>query len=186
MSIRPSVPEIITVNSEALQTQIRDLLPSQNGFGSELQATNIITPIIDLTRTAEGSSLPVNLQQAMSFGSQTSYNITSGSQVLANSPGFWRIFGQLTISSNGSTAGSGLIRLDNGLTTKNIYNVGGFNLSTDIDVEVAEVLDTIVFLAAGESVEAVVSASGNQTFALTVRQVADGQGTLVQPNGFPL
>ena len=48
----PSVPEIITVNSEALQTQIRDLLPSQNGFGSELQASNVITPIIDLTAAA--------------------------------------------------------------------------------------------------------------------------------------
>ena len=35
---RPSVPEIITVNSEVLQETIRDLLPSQNGFGSELQA----------------------------------------------------------------------------------------------------------------------------------------------------
>ena len=52
MAIRPSVPEIITVNSEALQTTIRDLLPSQNGFGSELQASNVITPIIDLTATA--------------------------------------------------------------------------------------------------------------------------------------
>jgi len=53
---RPSQPEIITVNSEELQTQIRDLLPSQNGFGSELQASNVITPIIDLTAAAEGSS----------------------------------------------------------------------------------------------------------------------------------
>ena len=58
---KPSVPEIITVNSEALQTQIRDLLPSQAGFGSELQATNVITPIIDLTSAAEGSGLPVDL-----------------------------------------------------------------------------------------------------------------------------
>jgi hypothetical protein len=49
----PSQPEIITVNSEDLQTQIRDLLPSQNGFGSELQASNVIFPIIDLTRSAD-------------------------------------------------------------------------------------------------------------------------------------
>ena len=65
---RPSVPEIITVNSEALQTQIRDLLPSQHGFGSELQASNVITPIIDLTAAAEGSGLPSYLQTAVSFG----------------------------------------------------------------------------------------------------------------------
>ena len=64
-----SQPEIITVNSEILQTQIRDLLPSQNGFGSELQASNVITPIIDLTATAEGSSLGSDLQTALAFGS---------------------------------------------------------------------------------------------------------------------
>ena len=59
-----SVPEIITVNSEQLQTTIRNLLPSQAGFGSELQASNVITPIIDLTASAEGSSTPEFLQRA--------------------------------------------------------------------------------------------------------------------------
>ena len=90
MAVRPSVPEVITVNSEALQTQIRDLLPSQNGFGSELQASNVITPIIDLTATAEGSGLPTSLQQSIAFGSQTTFSVTSSSAVVANSPGFYR------------------------------------------------------------------------------------------------
>ena len=58
---RPSVPEIITVNSEALQATVRNLLPSQNGFGSELQASNIITPVIDLTPSAEGTVLRQDL-----------------------------------------------------------------------------------------------------------------------------
>ena len=66
---RPSVPEIITVNSEQLQATVRNLLPSQNGFGSELQATNIITPIIDLTPSAEGTVLRQDLQKALTFGS---------------------------------------------------------------------------------------------------------------------
>ncbi len=185
MAIRPSVPEVITVNSEALQTQIRDLLPSQNGFGSELQATNVITPIIDLTATAEGSGLPSSLQQAMSHGSQTSYNVT-GATVLANSPGFYRIYGQLSISGNGSTAGSGEISLSDSLTSKIIYKLSGFNLATNVDIELGDTIDMIVFLAAGESVNAGVSASGVQIFNVTVRQVATGDGTLVQPNGFPL
>ena len=75
MAIRPSVPQIITVNSEALQTQIRDLLPSQNGFGSELQATNVITPVIDLTAAAEGSGLTTDLARALAFGSQTAFSV---------------------------------------------------------------------------------------------------------------
>ena len=78
---RPSVPEIITVNSETLQTLIRDLLPSQNGFGSELQATNVITPIIDLTATAEGSSLDTSLAQAIAFGSNTAFDVTNSGQI---------------------------------------------------------------------------------------------------------
>ena len=61
---RPSQPEIITVNSEELQSTIRDLLPSQSGFGSELQASNVITPIIDLTATAEGSVLRADICRA--------------------------------------------------------------------------------------------------------------------------
>ena len=70
---KPSVPEIITVNSETLQAQIRDLLPSQAGFGSELRASNVITPIIDLTATAEGSGLPQDFARALAFGSQTAF-----------------------------------------------------------------------------------------------------------------
>ena len=79
MTIRPSTPEIITVNSEALETQIRDLLPSQNGFGSELQASNVITPIIDLTAAAEGSGLPTDLARAIAFGSQTAFDVSNTS-----------------------------------------------------------------------------------------------------------
>jgi hypothetical protein len=93
MANRPSQPEIITVNSEALQAQIRDLLPSQNGFGSELQASNVITPIIDLTAAAEGSGLPVSMQQAIAFGSQTAFEVTNTSTVIGNTAGFYRIFG---------------------------------------------------------------------------------------------
>ena len=63
-----SQPEIITINSEQLEATVRDLLPSQAGFGSELQASNVITPIIDLTATAEGTTTPESLQQAISLG----------------------------------------------------------------------------------------------------------------------
>ncbi len=88
-----STPEIITVNSEALEAQVRDLLPSQNGFGSELQASNVIQPIIDLTAVAEGSGVGENLQTAIAFGSQTAFSAENTSDVVASSTGFYRIFG---------------------------------------------------------------------------------------------
>ena len=43
--------QLINLTSEALQATIRRLLPSQQGFGEDLQATNVVTPIIDLTPT---------------------------------------------------------------------------------------------------------------------------------------
>jgi len=180
MAVRPSTPEIITVNSEALQTQIRDLLPSQNGFGSELQASNVITPIIDLTAAAEGSGLPVSLQQAVSFGSQTAFNANGTTVTLVNSPGFYRVLGSINVSDNaGNLAGE--INVSDGLTTKTIYdynrlgNGGGMIMPFDF----------IVFLGPGETLAATSNSTALQLSGST-RQVATGDGTLVQPNGFPL
>jgi len=179
---RPSVPEVITVNSEALQTQIRDLLPSQNGFGSELQASNVIMPIIDLTAAAEGSGLPAYLQQALSFGSQTTFNARNSTDLIQNIPGFYRIFGTSNVES--SAAGIGCnIQLTDGLTSKVIYDHIRFSGATNVSQTV--IFDFIVFLAAGESVSAT-SIGTDSSIIGSSRQLATGDGALVQPNGFPL
>ena len=57
-------PELAQVTSNNLEATVRNLLPSVSGFGSRLGAQNVIVPIIDLTPTAEGSVLPVQLQTA--------------------------------------------------------------------------------------------------------------------------
>ena len=179
---RPSVPEIITVNSEALQTQIRDLLPSQNGFGSELQASNVITPIIDLTATAEGSSLPTNLQTALAFGSQTAFNVANATTTLVNSPGFYRCYGVANDEAGGSNR-TATFQLDDGLSQKIIWQMR--RDASGVDHQFSLDFDFIVFLAAGESLVAV---SNIATTVMTgsTRQIATGDGTLVQPSGFPL
>ena len=180
---RPSVPEIITVNSESLQTQIRDLLPSQNGFGSELQATNVITPIIDLTSAAEGSTLPSNLQTALAFGSQTAFSITNTTTVIANSPGFYRLFG-MTYNTNRGVAGSNVgFTMTDGATTKIIWN--NTMISASSDASNAIQFDFIVWLAAGESISGVSSSAASNIIG-SVRQIADSSGELVNPSGYPL
>ena len=173
---RPSVPEIITVNSETLQTQIRDLLPSQNGFGSELQASNVITPIIDLTSAAEGSGLPVDLARALAFGSQTAFNISNATTTIANSPGFYRVYGTAAIRGSGNQ--SATWQLDDGLATKDIWAL----ISDD---HVSLEYDFIVWLASGESIIGTTSAT-TAFLKGSVRQVADSTGTLVNPSGYPL
>ena len=180
---RPSTPEIITVNSEALQTQIRDLLPSQNGFGSELQASNVITPIVDLTATAEGSGLPYNLQTALAFGSQTTFSAENSTASLANSPGFWRLTGVSNVEQPGASTHTSKIDITDGLSTKflwrHIMSPGTANNGTSL------YFDLIVFLRAGDSLSASSSSTGGNISG-SYRQVATGDGTLVQPNGYPL
>ena len=181
---RPSVPEIITVNSEDLQTQIRDLLPSQNGFGSELQATNVITPIIDLTAAAEGSALPSNLQTALAFGSQTAFDVNNTTTTLANTPGFWRFFGSIASDADSpATNTEGSIVLSDGSTTKTILNNRNRATTSNITTTILP-FDFVVWLRAGDDVQAV--AAGSANIVGSFRQLALGDGTLVQPNGFPL
>lgn len=182
MAIRPSVPEIITVNSEELQTQIRDLLPSQNGFGSELQATNVITPIIDLTAAAEGSSLGVNLQTAIAFGSQTSFDVANTTTTLINSPGFYRIFGVASIVTSSASAQSGSFQLTDGLSSKIIWKV---STGAAVDEYLQLEFDFVVWLAAGESMSGTTNNAVSHLVGST-RQIASSDGTLIQPSGYPL
>ena len=183
MAIRPSTPEIITVNSEALQTQIRDLLPSQNGFGSELQASNVITPIIDLTSTAEGSSLPTYLQTALSFGSVTNFNVSNATTTLINSTGFYRVFGAANLLNDNSAGNSCEFQLNDGSSTKTLISYFAYATST-VNQNIVN-FDFTVFLAAGHSLEAVSNDTETRLVGNT-RQVATGDGSLIQPNGFPL
>ena len=62
---------ISSVTSEALQLKLRQLLPSQQGFGTDLTASNTIVPVIDLTAAAEGSGakLVVESVRARAAGS---------------------------------------------------------------------------------------------------------------------
>jgi len=172
--------QLINITSEALQATIRRLLPSQQGFGEDLQASNIITPIIDLTPSAEGSETRADLQTALAFGSQTAFSATNATDVIANSPGFYKITGIFSIGVIGSAA-TAKIQMSDGLSTKDI-------LLAAAKAQTAEnqntfFFDITVFLAAGESISAIAS-SQDITIAGSSRQIADVNGTLVNPSGF--
>ena len=178
----PSVPEIITVNSEALQTQIRDLLPSQNGFGSELQASNVITPIIDLTSAAEGSGVASNLQTALAFGSQTAFSVNNGNADQVSSPGFYRFTGTAVVASASTEEFARINLIDASATTKIAWQVnfpaGLANASFNSD------FDYVIWLTTGDKVN--LSASTRGVIAGSFRQIADSTGSLTNPSGFPL
>lgn len=174
--------QVTSVTSETLQAKIRELLPSQQGFGEDLQASNVILPIIDLTSTAEGSSVPQYQSQALAFGSNTAFNVTNTSTTLANTAGFWRVLGTVSCEANitGTNPG-GSINLSDGLSTKAVWALEMFPINASLLNNAS--FDLIVFLRSGDSL---IAQANDATSIIkgSYRQVADVNGAVVNPSGF--
>jgi len=168
-------PQITSVTSEALQAQIRNLLPSQEGFGTDLMAQNVIVPIIDLTSAAEGSSVPQVLQEAYAVGSNSFASVNATSTTIINNTGFWRISGSFYLQGSSDYV---TIQLTDGTTSVDIFTTRSLAGS-----EEGYNLYFTVFLKAGDSVIAK-APTPNAYLDLTWRQIADINGNLVNPSGF--
>lgn len=173
--------QIISITSEALQATVRRLLPSQQGFGEDLQASNVILPVIDLTPTAEGSQLQQNFAEAWSLNSNTNWNATNTTVTIANSPGFYRVWGVACVHTDSAANTTAQIDLTDGLTSKTLWKLRMHIRSADLVT--SEQFDTIVFLDTGESITGE-SNGVNAQFEGNVRQVADRYGNIVNPSGF--
>lgn len=173
--------QLINITSEALQATIRRLLPSQQGFGEDLQASNVITPIIDLTPTAEGSEVRADLQTALAFGSQTTFDVSDANTTIVSTTGFFRVFATISARTRTTTAQEANFNLSDGLTTKKIL-VATYP-ATDTESHDTEIVDFVVFLAAGETLQAQTT-NANTSIQGSTRQIADVNGNLVNPSGF--
>ena len=94
--------EEFIIKSEAIEDKINQLLPSQGGFqaGVDFSASTMVIPIVDLTETAEGSALRVDLQS--SFSKNSTFNaVANTTTTLVNTTGYFRVFGNCSIH-NGS------------------------------------------------------------------------------------
>ena len=80
-----------TIKSEQIESKINQLLPSQGGFGAgvDFSASTMVIPIVDLTETAEGSSLRQDLQSAFSHNTGTVFNITNTPTTILNTTGYF-------------------------------------------------------------------------------------------------
>mgnify|MGYP001266738284 CR=1 FL=1 len=163
---------ISSVTSETLQAKLRSLLPSQQGFGTDLSASDTIIPIIDLTEAAEGSGVRSDLQSALAFGSQTAFEVTGTTTTVQANTGFWRIFGVV----NNNSTGICTVNLTDGATNKAIARYKALAETNDVP------FDYIVFFNSGESMT--VTANSNGNWMGSVRQIADINGVLVNPSGF--
>jgi hypothetical protein len=173
--------QVRSVVSEALEAQIRDLLPSQAGFTEDLQASNVITPIIDLTSAAQGTTTPQFLQTALAFGSQTAFDARNGSTALANSAGFWRVTYTISIKNAAAADHESLLQISDGLSAKTIYGLESIS-APDLQFQTVPV-DFTVFLRSGDTLNIVNNVSSIVCIG-SYRQVADVNGVLVNPSGF--
>ena len=169
------------INSEELESKVRKLLPSQGGLGAgfDLSASTQIIPIIDLTESAEGSALRIDLQTSLDAAS-TAFSVNNATNtVLVTTTGFFRVLGTFTQKQSGGVLVNNFNLFD-GATANNIWGaetVDSSNIGTIITS-----FDFICFLSAGFSLRA--TASSNAKLVGSTRQIASIDGTLTNPLGF--
>lgn len=173
--------QLINITSEALQSTVRRLLPSQQGFGEDLQATNVVTPIIDLTPTAEGTQLPRDLQTALGFSSSTRFEARNTTINLNLSGGFWRFLTNFQISSSTTTDIFVGFYLTDGSTDKLLTSKGAVASTAVMTAEYDE--DFTIFIRPGDDVK-IISNNFAAVCGGVYQQIANVNGELQPPGGF--
>ena len=168
------------IKSQILEDKVNQLLPSQGGFqaGVDLSASTTIIPIVDLTESAEGSNLRVDLQSALSLTAITAFSVSNTTSTLINTTGYFRIFGSFN-SLNASADRNASIQITDGTTTKKFIEFKVVATSAE-KTNIVQNYDLIAFLEAGDSVTA--TSNAGDTFLIgCTRQLADLAGNLVNP-----
>ena len=168
------------IKSQTLEDKVNQLLPSQGGFqaGVDLSASTTIIPIVDLTESAEGSNLRLDLQTALSLNSSTAFDFYNSTVTIANNTGYFRIFGTFSVIADSSSNIDGKIQLTDGTTTKTILRYFIFD-SSNGQAKVFP-FDFIVFLEAGQSIQGVTDSTSAILVGVS-RQIATITGELVNP-----
>lgn len=162
-----------TIKSQDIEDKINQLLPSQGGFqpGVDFSASTMVIPIVDLTETAEGSSLRQDLQS--SFGINTTFNTVSNTtSTIINTTGYYRLMGNYRSTSASSTTAN--INITDGISTQKISE---FQASAAGELYQ---FDYIIVLKAGHSCT-VTTATGSR-IQIASRQLADINGNLTAPS----
>lgn len=170
-----------TIKSQQIEDKINQLLPSQGGFqpGVDFSASTMVIPIVDLTETAEGSSLRQDLQRAQSLSSATTFSVTNTTSTLVNTTGYYNVKCSLQILTVTSGTPSANISVTDGVTTKILYEINQTAAITTRALDYT-LLDFDVFLRAGESLTCTSSSTATKITG-SLRQIADINGNLVNP-----
>ena len=167
-----------------LYNQFRQDFPAQAGEGitSDLNYSDTIVPIVDMTDAAGEGSLPQNLQTAVDFGTTMEVtNTPTAAKGIINTPGFWKCSIYAAISASTSNS---LVRyfILNGITAKDFFRIDSINIgSTDPELSITQNL--VVFLRAGDVLVCNTVNTSTRT-NIAYRQIATVNGELINPLGF--
>lgn len=164
-----------TIKSGDIEDKINQLLPSQGGQGAgvDFSASTMVVPIVDLTETAEGSGLRIDLQKAFTHTNVTHTRTTNGLNTITNTTGYYLVQGVSSVAAAGT---NNVIDLNDGTTAKTVYQHFVASGSAAGSVE----FEFIVKLEAGDRLDQF-SGDANNTIASSVRQIADLAGNLINP-----
>jgi len=168
------VAEEFTIKSEAIESKINQLLPSQGGFGAgvDFSASSMVIPVVDLTETAEGSSLRQDLQTSYSHNSTTVTSVENATNTtVINTTGYYLV--KWEWDQDGTKTGN--INVFDGTTAKQIVTFN--NSGSLLDHYTGSF---IIFLSAGDSLRATSSATFAK-WSIVSRQIADITGNLTNP-----
>ena len=168
-----------TIKSEQIESKINQLLPSQGGFGAgvDFSASTMVIPIVDLTETAEGSSLREDLQVAQDFATEQNSITNATNTVFVNTTGFFRL--DVIVTRDTSGANGTELNIFDGTTSKPIFTTNSRQGGTGTEVVTFR---TIIYLRAGDSLRG--TANPFAQLQVYSRQIADISGNLTNPLGF--
>ena len=171
------------INSEAIESKVRELLPSQGGAGAgfDLSASTQIIPVINLTESAEGSNLRDDLQVAASTNVANAI-IENTTTTLTSTTGFYRCYGTVQGFSDGATR-TATIQINRSSNSEKfpVY-ITKFPVNSS-NLPISQSFDFIVCIGAGFTLEGK-SDVGNLILSVVSYQIASIDGTLTNPSGF--
>ena len=164
-----------TIKSQDIEDKINQLLPSQGGFqpGVDFSASTMVIPIVDLTETAEGSSLRQDLQRASSINS-SHVTAENGTVTVTNTTGYYLL--QITYVLNSLTATNEVaVQITDGVTTTDIFKVKATSSSSQAPQFGNKEL--VARIRAGQTLQ-IDSANTSCRINVSSHQIADINGNL--------
>ena len=172
--------EEFVIKSNVIEDKINQLLPSQGGFqpGVDFSASTMVVPIIDLTETAEGSTVREDLQTASSFSSSLS-TATNATVTVTTTTGYFKLIGSYNMDANGGGSTDVSIFLDDGVTQKTVFKQSAATGVAPSGIT-QNTFNLVVFASAGKSIK-IKSTGAKATINCSSHQIADLLGNLTDP-----